>query len=354
MNAPTTLDAERCRRAICLLQAAGLRGPLRWTPLTGGANNRVFRIDGAASTVLLKAYYVHPHDPRDRLGTDFGFSQFAWNHGVRALARPIACDAAGHLAAFEHLPGMRILPEDVTGSHVREALDFFQAINEHRAAAEAAALGPASEACFTLRDHLECVRRRVARLQFIEEKSHVDRAACDLVRGELAELSDAVLSRARDQAVDLGLALDESIPVADRCLSPSDFGFHNALRMDDGRLKFIDFEYAGWDDPAKLVADFFCQPQIPVPIEFFEDVAAAIVRHAGAAGFHVQRCRLLLPVYRLKWCCIMLNDFLATGGRRHFAGSAVDEEERKARQLARVQVCLAAVRGTEVLQTAAR
>ena len=31
----------------------------------------------------------------------------------------------------------------------------------------------------------------------------------------------------------------------------------------DGRLWFIDFEYAGWDDPAKTVCDFFCQPGLP-------------------------------------------------------------------------------------------
>src|SRR5690606_1492036 len=41
-----------------------------------------------------------------------------------------------------------------------------------------------------------------------------------------------------------------------RLLSPSDFGFHNMLRRDDGSLAFIDFEYFGWDDPAKLAADF--------------------------------------------------------------------------------------------------
>ena len=25
---------------------------------------------------------------------------------------------------------------------------------------------------------------------------------------------------------------------------------------------FIDFEYAGWDDPSKLICDFFCQPAV--------------------------------------------------------------------------------------------
>ena len=34
------------------------------------------------------------------------------------------------------------------------------------------------------------------------------------------------------------------------CILPGDFGFHNAIRTTKG-VKFIDFEFAGWDDPAK-------------------------------------------------------------------------------------------------------
>ena len=42
--------------------------------------------------------------------------------------------------------------------------------------------------------------------------------------------------------------------------SPSDFGFHNTILEDDGDLKFLDFEYFGRDDPAKLMADFIWHP----------------------------------------------------------------------------------------------
>ena len=52
------------------------------------------------------------------------------------------------------------------------------------------------------------------------------------------------------------------------CLSPSDFGFHNALADETGQMIFLDFH----DMPAvtirpKLVSDFFCQPEIPDPPE---------------------------------------------------------------------------------------
>ena len=50
-----------------------------------------------------------------------------------------------------------------------------------------------------------------------------------------------------------------------RALSPSDFGLHNAMRDEDGRLRFIDFEYFGWDDPVKLVSDTALHPGSELP-----------------------------------------------------------------------------------------
>ena len=44
-----------------------------------------------------------------------------------------------------------------------------------------------------------------------------------------------------------------------RILSPSDFGC-NSLATKNKKLYFIDFDYFGWDDPVKLVADFYWHP----------------------------------------------------------------------------------------------
>ena len=51
------------------------------------------------------------------------------------------------------------------------------------------------------------------------------------------------------------MSFERDIDSAERTLSPSDFGFHNALKRSDGRIVFLDFEYFGWDDPAKMTAE---------------------------------------------------------------------------------------------------
>ena len=46
------------------------------------------------------------------------------------------------------------------------------------------------------------------------------------------------------------------------------------------------------------------------------------------------RFDLLLPVYEVKWVCILLNDFLPAGARRRrFARGREREEDRLERQL---------------------
>jgi hypothetical protein len=55
-----------------------------------------------------------------------------------------------------------------------------------------------------------------------------------------------------------------------------------------------------------------------------------------------QRAVLLLPVLRVKWCCIMLNEFLPDAARRrNFADPGRDDDGRKRLQLNKARRALA-------------
>jgi hypothetical protein len=100
-------------------------------------------------------------------------------------------------------------------------------------------------------------------------------------------------------------------------------------------LVFHDFEYAGWDDPAKMVADFFCQVQVPVPFTFRDAVCSQVVTALDLPTWHYERMQLLMPVLRVKWCCIALNDFVCEDSRRRrYANGGQATLARKHAQLA--------------------
>jgi len=331
--------AEVLRTAVELATAAGTGpfGPPE--PLTGGRNNRVFRLRGSVRDVLVKTFYRGADDARDRFAAEVAFSRYAWARAPAKVAEPIAADETTAVALFAFVGGRPLAAHEVGWDHLSAALDLVRALNVDRTTAEAATLPQASEARFSLTGHLELVAARVARLTGIEAADDVDAAADRFVASRLRPIWHALDVRVRAAAQSAGLDAERPLANEHRCLSPSDFGFHNALLTDAGTLVFHDFEYAGWDDPAKLVADFFAQPQVPVDRSYRERFADAVASALSLDEGARTRMDLLDPLFRFKWCCILLNEFLAGArDRRRFAGERAD---RRREQLAKAEALLA-------------
>ena len=322
--------ARRCQPE---LEAA----PLRVEPLAGGGNNRLYRIDAPDGSCVLKHYFRHPGQSRDRLGSEYAFLSRAWEAGVRCVPRPLGKDEGQGMGLYGFVPGRRPAAGEVGRFEVLQALEFLEAVNRPAPSA-VPPLGQAAEACFSVPEHVQVVDRRMARLLAMEVHEDVDAQAARFVREKLQPAYREVRARALARAGSGAAPWAGPLAVADRVISPSDFGFHNALRGEGGRLAFLDFEYAGWDDPAKLVCDFFYQPAVPAPgpcfDEFTRGVAALVQDGAGTLA----RVELLRPLLGLKWCCIVLNHFSAIDlARRTFASAgaadAKAEQLEKARRL---------------------
>ncbi len=300
-------------------------------PLGTGGNNRVFTVLSGGERLVAKWYFHDPADPRDRLGAEYALLEHAWRIGLRCVPRPLACSPHTHLALYEYVEGAKLDLAAVDAACVAEAARFFAALNAPASRAAAGGIGAASEACFSAGEHLRMVDGRIARLAAIPAAADIDR--------EARRFADALGVRWRSLRADILAAGDEPespLDASARCLSPSDFGFHNALRRPDGTLCFLDFEYAGWDDPAKAVGDFFAHPGVPVPRAHFDAFLRIAIAPFGAAM--AARARLLEPVFRIKWCCIVLNEFLPDAvRRRRFADPGAGAEPRKRAQLAKAR-----------------
>ena len=83
-----------------------------------------------------------------------------------------------------------------------------------------------------------------------------------------------------------------------------------------------------------------------MPRGYFERFLAAAAAGSRDSAALRERVRLLLPVYELKWCCIMLNEFLPVGDdRRAFARVEENREIHRHSQLEKVEAALARLRG---------
>jgi len=326
---------------VSLLAKIGKKGDFNIYRLAGGGNNKVFRVDLDNSHFLLKEYFQDANDTRNRLKTEYSFCEFAWNMGIRSLPQPFVCDCNNNTALYEFIEGRHLEPKEIEKRFVVTALNFYAELNKYKKNVEAKKLPYASEACFSVSSHLECVNNRIERLKAIEVSSSIDNEALDFIKDELAEAWRDVAVCAKKKFQKLRIKLNAEISKFDQCLSPSDFGFHNALLPADGAIRFIDFEYAGWDDPAKTVCDFFCQPKVPVPMAYYDMVVNAVFDNLTEPKLHADRAMGLLPVYQIKWCCVLLNDFQSVGSRRRdFSKGFINKDKQKSKQLNKAKIAL--------------
>lgn len=305
-----------------------------------GGNNLVFDIDLSGRHLLAKKYYRSPQDPRDRLGAEWAFIAYARTLGLSDVPAAIACDEVHGIGLYEFIEGRKLSSDEIEPSHVKAAARFFLALNDGHRLESGKSLPVASEACFSLAAHIDLIERRLARLQTIDATDDLSREAVSHVADMIGRWRE-IRYTIEQQAGRLQFGLRDDLPENHRCISPSDFGFHNALMKPDGRVIFIDFEYSGWDDPAKMAADFFCQPQVPVSMKFFDKFLDQTMMFSSASDELKERSRILLPAQRTKWACIMLNDFLPDAARRRqFANPLADVTARKRHQLDKTAAAL--------------
>jgi hypothetical protein len=306
-----------------------------------GGNNRVYVVSVNGRKAVVKQYFRHPSDARDRLFAERSFLEYAAKSAAGFVPGVIAYDTVRDIGIYEYIEGSKLDSGSVSREQVRQAAAFFLKLNDPANRSAAKELPAASEACFTAAEHFATVDDRIARLGAISGTADVDYLAREFVTN-LGVLWNGLKKR-------LGIALarqeaSASMEVEDRCVSPSDFGFHNALLRNTGRLCFLDFEYAGWDDPAKMIGDFFSHPAVPAPKAYFDEFVRETMAYSRHWKALEARARLLFPVFQVKWCCIILNDFIPEfAERRRFADPGFDEAAARRRQLEKAQQLYASI-----------
>lgn len=317
--------AEDLRKiAIRLIPDVGNVSDIIIESLTGGGNNRIFKLATPGGEYIVKQYFRHKEDRRNRLESEYLFTSFAWNHGIRCIAEPIAEDHDLSIGIYRFIEGGKYRLGDIGDAEISQALLFLTAVNQYKSYPDATGLPMASEACFSIEEHIRVVDLRIERLRGIEVGDDSDNEALVFVSKELAGVWSDIKAAIISKVAVSSMALAGKVSPDDTIISPSDFGFHNALVDGGGTIRFIDFEYAGWDDPAKTVCDFFCQVAVPVPMHYFEMFSGGIASCCGNTEKVLIRMKALLPLYKIKWCCIILNHFLPVGAtRRTFADQDV-------------------------------
>lgn len=297
--------------------------------IVGGRNNRIFKVRGATGPAALKNYYRGASDHRDRFSAERSCYSLAAKAGVSAPQWLDSDDKLG-VSLLDWINGTS-LGADVGEAEADAAAEFLLKLNRP-APSRADFPHKASEACFSVDEHIRLLHNRIAKLK---ESAPASTALEDFVRADLSTFFAQVCEMLpRQENAEFSHARHEPL------FSPGDFGLHNAMRRDDGVIVFFDFEYSGWDDPVKTVADVFLQPEKPLAWECLPRFCARLEDWSGLE----RRVRVWLPFFAVKWAVILLGPVAkSVAERRRFAGEDVEvvamerQIEKASRVLMRTQ-----------------
>lgn len=294
--------------------------------LRGGANSGVALVATGAACYVVKQYRpALTGDHRDRLRTEFEALRFLRDKGISQVPEPCCRDAALRLGVYQYIRGRKLTPGGITDRHLAMVAAFLGKLYALRHEPEAGGQPVASEACLRLGTHVAIVKNRLERLRALPERDQLTTR----LHAYLEEVVAPFFHRARElsaaRIAGTGLDPEAELPREKQILSPSDLGFQNIIVTGEDKLVFIDFEYFGWDDPAKLIADFYLQPAVPLPSELrrpFFDKLGFVQKNDPEV---VQRLPFAYLFSALKWSLLVLNCFCAGGGK----APGVDEVRRE-------------------------
>ena len=272
--------------------------------LVNGINSSTFQIESYQEKYLLKIYNSNKINPINRLDHEKKFLTFLKNSKYRNVPRIIFSNEKDNWLLMSWIEGEKI--NKVNYELCKEYLGFLVGIQEFRGTESAKFLSPASEAFFQLKDHINSLNDRL----FLLEKKQKELL---YLKKDLVQILENFFNKVKSEINNLmlfqrekNIDIDYILPEENRIISQSDVGFHNML-IGKNKVYFLDFEYAGWDDPGKLFSDLLLQPDNNVPIKYFKILDEFLRNYILKNDYRNDRLIFMLKLIRIKWSLIILN-----------------------------------------------
>jgi len=267
----------------------------------GRGNSNIYKIDMKSGKVFVgKLYPDKTFDKRDRIIKETSAYNFLHLKKINKVPKSISSDSNLNFALFEWIYGQEVT--EITDAHINEVSDFVIKLANISRNTAPETFGLASAACLSG----EMIEKQIyERYNILQKLAKSNPDLSDFLNNNFYQAIEKILRISKKKWPGNYKKILEG---EYRILSPSDFGFHNIIQTKKG-LKFIDFEYFGWDDPVKLVCDFLLHPAMALTqsqkLIWFKKMNEIFSYDSNfTARLSASYC-----LYGLCWCLIILNVF---------------------------------------------
>jgi len=268
--------------------------------IKSGKNSKIYKINTGKKIIILKSYYGKNNT---RIKKEFEFYQYLNQENIKNVITPIAFDFRNNFAAFPFIEGNKI--KIIKKNHIVQFANFINKINQKNKYPKK--LGLATEGIMNRKNYIEICKKRINKLQLVDKKGLIKKDFHLFLTTKIIPKFNFFKKKINDRKI-----LNHTkykLYKKDMIISPSDFGFNNAI-VSGKKIFFFDFEYSGYDDSVKLICDFYCQPNQKVSPKLKEIFKVKIIKNYKNYKELDYLISELLPINYIKWCCIILNEFL--------------------------------------------
>jgi len=282
--------------------------------LEGGKNSKVLKFIGKKKKFVVKVYSDFKRLNREKL-----FYNFLKKRKISSVLRILYTNYKLKLIIFEYIDGKKI--KNISNKDVSQLLIFLNNLNQ-----KIDFRFPHSiDGIKNRKDHVKLCEKKINDLKLINKKlltsKKLDKFLNEYLIPKFKYLKRDVKGKNFKKYF-------VRLKKKDLIMSPSDIGFHNILKKKN-KLFFFDFEYAGLDDPVKLICDFLCQPDQNITNyqkKIFINNKLFSRGQSVDINFLV---KLFLPFHKIKWCCIMLNQIKSLKKNRDISSIIENDNIRK-------------------------
>jgi len=299
----------------------------------GGGNSVVLCVEADGERWAIKSYPPYAPNQRDRLAAELMAYQFLNQHAVPAVPFVKTHCEKERWLVMSWIEGA--VPQNYSADDVTQAIQFISSVANLNALPSALSLPQAAEACVSLSILFNQITQRFQRLQAVAEEDSILK---DFLEQDFYPVFKDFQQRASAGYAEKSIDPDAELPLHQRSLIPADFGFHNTIRDTAGQLYFFDFDYFGWDDPVKLLADILWHPKMQLSVLQKEQFIQGLSMVYQADPLFLSRFYYTWPLFGLRWVLILLNEFIpAFWSNRQHADVYQDQEKAKKIQLKRAK-----------------
>ena len=270
--------------------------------IKGRENSSVYKIKMKSGIEYAGKLYPDPiFDDRDRLVKETSAYRFLHSNEIKTVPKNIWSDKKLNFGLFEWIDGKQI--NKITDDHINHAVEFVTSLAKLSKHTSFDEFKLASAACISGQMIEDQIRNRYKKLYgLLDANSELN----SFLENRFHRAFEEILSKSKKLWPG---KFKTRLTNNRQLLSPSDFGFHNMLLTNEG-LKFIDFEYFGWDDPVKLTCDFMLHPGMVLTDKQKSLWLLKMKRIFSDDNTFQQRFSASYGLHGLCWSLIMLNIFI--------------------------------------------